>query len=439
MLTFVYLTGTLFLSLSICWLTILTMCSWFYRPRKNHTAKLLRMAVIIPAHNEQASIVKTIHAVTASDYPKNMLQVIVIADNCHDNTALVARQSGALAFSRTDTEQRGKGQAIDWLLKSQHNLLGQFEALTFIDADAVPEPDMCRELSATLAVPGVFVAQGFSGVGNSRQNWRTALTAAAFNVFNHLRMAGNSVLCGSAMLKGLGMAFRTELLLNTGWPAHSVVEDLEFSILLARRKVKIHYNPEAIITSELAASRTQADSQRSRWEGGRLHLAAQQLPGLVRELLTGHWNRLHLVLDLVVPPLSMLVLCLGGWTLLAGVINPAALPFYFGLWFLLTGYVVSGQLQRRLPLQQWLYLCAAPAFIAWKFLLYLRMSGKKQTADWVRTLRHNELPDQQRNPQSVLRNRHSNQKITLPHQYTSGDLRGKRDKARSDSPTPSKS
>lgn len=391
LITIFYYAGLSYLLLVGAWLFLLTFSSWLYQPKKAYREELLRLAVIVPAHNEQEGILATIAAIRKTDYPQDKLQVIVIADNCSDATAHRAKNSGALVFERNDSRQRGKGQALDWLLRSQQQLLAGFDALAFVDADAIPDRMMFRELSASLSVPGVDVVQGFNGVANSGQNWRTALTTAAFNVFNHLRMAGSSVLFGSAMLKGLGMAFRSELLLRTGWPAHSVVEDLEFTTILARQKVSVHYNPDAIIRSEMAATRSQADNQRSRWEGGRLRLARQLLPGLFWQLLKGDWRQLHIILDLLVLPLSMLVLLLSVWTGLGAWQEPNHLFWYSGLWLMLIFYVASGQLQRKLPARQWLYLLAAPAFVLWKLLLYLRLPFSTKARSWVRTRRRSEL------------------------------------------------
>ena len=395
-LSLLFYAGLLCLAVATGWLVLLTFGAWRYRALTDPAAPLLTLGVIIPACNEELQIAQTIANVRRCDYPAERLRLIVIADNCSDATAQYARAAGARVVERQNLQQRGKGQALDWFLKHCQNLYACVDGLVFVDADVQPERNMFRELSASLAHPAVQVVQGFNGVANPDDNWRTALNAAAFNVFNHLRMAGNCQLFGSAMLKGLGMAFKTELLSKYGWPAHSVVEDMEFTLQLTADRVAIHYNPAAIITSEMAASRAQADSQRRRWEGGRLRLARQVLPGLFGKLLAGQFRQLPLIMDLLIPPLSLLVMLLSGWTLLAWGFFPTLLPLCLLLVLCVTGYVVSGQLQRKMPLRHWGYLLAAPLFVAWKLLVYASMLFDKKKDTWVRTLRKAELaPDLQ--------------------------------------------
>jgi cellulose synthase/poly-beta-1,6-N-acetylglucosamine synthase-like glycosyltransferase len=250
---------------------------------------------------------------------------------------------------------------------------------------------MFRELSASLSHPEVRVVQGFNGVANPYENWRTALNASAFNVFNHVRMAGNNRLFGSSALRGLGMAFQTAVLQKYGWPAYSVVEDTEFTLLLQKDRVKVEYNPAAIITSEMAASRQQADRQRQRWEGGRFALAAKVLPGLIAKVLSGQLKYLHHAMDLLIPPLSLLVVMLILWSCLSAFLHPESWYNVLLFFALLFFYVASGQLQRRAGLKLWGYLLAAPFFILWKLLIYIKMIFSPTSQGWFRTVRKAEI------------------------------------------------
>jgi cellulose synthase/poly-beta-1,6-N-acetylglucosamine synthase-like glycosyltransferase len=250
---------------------------------------------------------------------------------------------------------------------------------------------MLRALSQSLSHPGVDVVQGFNGVENPYDNWRTALNSAAFNVFNHLRMAGNDRLFGSTVLKGLGMAFSPEILTKLGWPANSEVEDVEFTSMLLENNINVRYNPEAIITSEMAVSRKQADGQRRRWEGGRLTLAAEIIPRLGKEILHGKTRYLYLLADLLIAPLSLLVLLTLIVLLAAWILMPAATPVLLIIMGTIAVYVISGQLQRQAPARLWLYLFAFPLFLIWKSALYLSMLVLPRKRVWNRTLRKSEL------------------------------------------------
>ena len=387
-----FFAGFAYLVLAIMWLALLTVASWFFKPKKSSDSALLRMGVIVPAHNEEDGIAGTIASIQGCNYDQDLLKIIVLADNCTDNTAATAKEAGVLCLERTNPDQRGKGQALDWFLKTQKEHYEDLDGLSFVDADVICDPDLFRELSASLSHPDVQVVQGFNGAANPLTNWRTALVAAAFNVFNHLRMAANNKLFGTAMLKGLGMAFETSVLSKYGWPAHSVIEDVEFSLLLLDENIDIHYNPAAIITSEMASTKTQADGQRSRWEGGRFRLAADLLPRLGMRMLKGEFRFLHAFMDLFVLPLALLVVFLLVWIGLSCWLAPATLPILLGLLGIILLYVASGQIQRRMGIKLWLYLCAAPLFIFWKMLVYAKMLLHKNKNDgWQRTKRNSEL------------------------------------------------
>ncbi len=391
-MTLLFYFGLGYLSLAVAWLVLLTGASWLFRAKTVAGAPLLHLGVVIPAHNEQEGIVSTIASIKRCDYPSELLRIIVIADNCSDNTAELARAAGVCTLVRANPEARGKGQALDWFLTSGREHYLDLAGLCFVDADVTCDVRLFRELSASLSCPGVEVVQGFNGVANSAVNWRTALVTAAFNVFNHLRMAGNNYLFGTAMLKGLGMAFATPVLARFGWPAHSEVEDVEFSLLLLQHRIAVHYNPAAVITSEMATSGGQANPQRQRWEGGRFRLAARLLPGLAAKVGQGQFRYLHALLDFLVPPLSLLVFLVMVWLCWAWLLVPPALPV---LWLLLAGlscYVASGQLQRRAGLKMWLYLAAAPLFVLWKLTVYGSMILRGRSTGWQRTLRSAELP-----------------------------------------------
>ncbi len=376
-----------YLCLVTGWLILLTLASWCYREKTDRNAPPLFLGVVIPAHDEASGIGETVGAVLGCDYPKDRMKIMVIADHCTDDTAGIARRAGAVVFVREGSEERGKGRALDWFLRECRGAFRDLDALVFVDADARVDRRMLRELSASLSHPDVSVVQGFNGVANPLENWRTALNTAAFNVFNHLRMAGNGRLFGTAMLKGLGMGMRTEVLTAHGWPAHSPVEDMEYSLLLLEKNVGIHYNPRAVITSKMEGKRSAADAQRRRWEGGRMALVPKMLPGLFKTMIAGKPGALYAVMDLLIPPLSLLVGLLLVWTI--GVV--LAMPDFSQVCPILLGgivfYVISGQLQRGAEPALWFYLCATPAFIAWKLgLLFGRELGG---AKWERKRRGN--------------------------------------------------
>jgi cellulose synthase/poly-beta-1,6-N-acetylglucosamine synthase-like glycosyltransferase len=374
------------------YLAALTVAAFLFKKSTDGSARPLKLAVVIPAHNEALQIRATVEAVHRSGYPKNCYRAIVIADNCEDETAAVAEGAGAQVLVRSDPIQRGKGQALDWFLREQQDAYAAYDGIAIIDADTVVDENFLREISASLAHPEVYAAQAYYGVSNATESWRTALMSAALCVFHHVRPAGRNRLGGSAGLKGNGMAFRTEILKKFGWPAHSVVEDLEFGAQLLLDGICVYYNPDAIVRAEMAGTRKQAETQRKRWEGGRL-----QILGKYARPLLQAWARQRRFrffdgfMDLLIPPLSALVLALGVLFVCAFIAFPQMMPFIVCAALMVIFYVLSGLILKKAPLAVWLYLAAAPFFILWKIPLYLGMLRAKGGNQWVRTQRKAEL------------------------------------------------
>ena len=377
------------LTLPAGYLLLCTIGAYLFKKEVAAQNMFLNIGVVIPAHNEEEGIVHTIEGVLACDYPSNRLNIFVIADNCTDRTAEKARNAGALVFERFDSVNRGKGQALDWFLKNSLDIYRHTDIITIIDADVSPDRNYLREISASLSNPNIRIVQAFNSVSNPDAGWRPALSDAAFNIFCHLRMAGSVRLAGTAVLKGNGMAFTTELLKRYGWPCHSVVEDMEFTLHLLVDGITVNYNPDAVIRSEMVTSGKSATSQRSRWEGGRFMLVRKMtLPLLKLFIAKGQTKYLYALAELATPPLSLLVILFSLATASAFLLlNGAWLMIATSFWLILVFYVISGQIQRRAPLSTWLYLAAAPLYILWKIPLYAGMMFKNQSSAWVRTTR----------------------------------------------------
>ena len=371
------------------YLLVCTIAAYLFRKEAVIENQFLKIGVLVPAHNEEEGIVHTIEGILACDYPANRSEVYVIADNCTDRTAEKARQAGALVFERFDSVNRGKGQALDWFLKNHLEIYLHTDVITIIDADVSPDKNFLREISASLSDPNIRAVQAFNSVSNPDAGWRPALSDAAFNIFCHLRMAGSIKLSGTAVLKGNGMAFKTDLLKNYGWPCHSVVEDMEFTLRLLEDGITVSYNPDAVIRSEMVTSGKSASSQRNRWEGGRFMLVKMMtLPLLTLFAKTGNTRYLYALAELATPPLSLLVMLFSLATACTFlVLNGTWLYLAASFWLILVFYVISGQIQRRAPLSTWLYLAAAPLYILWKIPLYATMMVRKKSTDWVRTTR----------------------------------------------------
>lgn len=357
-----------------------------------HSAKI---AVLVPAHNEGKMIAVTIAALHQSEYPDAQLTVYVIADNCTDATARIAQAAGARVLERTDRENPGKGQALDWALREAREELSHVDIISVIDADTIVHPQFFAEIDRAFSRGDVQAAQGYYGTSNISSGWRAALSEVAFAVSHHLRPLGRNALGSTAGLKGNGMAFSSELLLETGWPAHSLVEDLEFSLLLLERGICVQYCPDAIIGAEMVTSSAAATSQRMRWEGGRHQVVKLFAPRLIK-LLFKHrnWAAFESLCDLLFPPLALYVLPASALTvtaLLCGAYLPAAI-FAAGL-AIIPLHIVAALLHRGCSADVWKSLFAVPGFLLWKIPVYLRLLLFGTGNRWVRTKRENEADE----------------------------------------------
>lgn len=362
-------------------------------PRRSPPESCLKrkIAVLVPAHNEASGIAGTVRSILRADYPIDRFRIVVIADNCTDPTARVAKRSGARVLVRTNPDARGKGQALDWALRHHADEFRGFDLVAIVDADTCVDPGFLPALNREFARPGVRAVQGFYGVSNPSGSWRTRLSAAALSLAHHLRPLGRNRLGGTAGLKGNGMAFSTSLLLHIGWPAHSVVEDHEMALSLLLQGVRIRYSPHARVFGEMPVSGAQAASQRLRWEGGRAAVHRRFLAKLLAPSGKGSLPaRIDAVVDLLTPPLSQYAMgmLLGGLLLL-----PLGEFYSLPLLLAFSASCFALFLALRQTGADWKTVAAlfmSPIFLLWKLTLRLK-AGTPSPSTWVRTPRLSEL------------------------------------------------
>lgn len=388
-----------YLAVISIYMLLIAIGAWFYRPPRATVQLQPRIAVLVPAHNEAAGIGTTILDMMAVEYPADKVTVFIIADNCTDETAAVAREAGATVAERFDDANRGKGHALDWFLSVHKDALAEYDLIAFIDADMFVDKGFLQGLAEAFAHDKVEAVQGRYTVSNPEASWRSALGYMSFAYVNHVRPAGRSFWGGTAELKGSGMAFRRDLILETGWPAHSITEDIDFGKDLLFRGILVHYAPHAIVTSDMATTASQAAVQQSRWEGGNLYVFRRFFGQTVGAFLRRpRIALLDAALDLCVPPLSIVVLMT--------VTGLAVAPFLPGVPVAVFGApvaafgaaVLTGLIQLRAPAKVWLYIAAAPVFVLWKLALLFRVAAGPAETEWKRTPRDAELEQEKNNP-----------------------------------------
>jgi exopolysaccharide biosynthesis WecB/TagA/CpsF family protein len=300
----------------------------------------------------------------------------VIADNCADRTADVARAHGADVMVRDEPESPGKGRALRWALDQLLDTKRKPDFVAMLDADSVADPDMLRHLAAELDA-GADVAQADYRVLEP-ESTGSRLVATGFLLFHRARLAGRAVLGLPANLVGNGMAFRREVLERVPWTAFTSVEDLEYSLILRVAGIRPVFAAHAVVLGPVPQSRRALKRQRIRWEGGRLYLLATWIGPLVGSAIRRRdWAPLDSAIDLAILPTGLLALgiCFGfassGLAAIFGLV-PAwvALPWAMST-VALPAYVITGLRAARAPRSAYSALLSAPGFLVRKLFVYL--------------------------------------------------------------------
>ena len=346
------------------------------------------LAVLMPAHDEAGGIAAAIGAARPQLAPGDRL--LVVADNCSDATAAVARAAGAEVVERHDPSRRGKGFALDhgvrWLERAPPS------AVVILDADCIVNADALQRLAATSLAAGRPV-QGLylmRAPANARLELRIA--EFAWVVRNKLRPLGAAVLGAPCQLMGTGMAFPWAMLRDAPLATGHLVEDMQLGLDLALAGAAPMFCPAAGVGSVFPTDRAAVRSQRTRWEHGHLSTLLVVGPRLFAlGLARGRPGLMAMALDLMVPPLAALVLGLGA--LLAGDAGWwfwTADPMPFAVAASALGLVGVAAVvawwregRRLLGVGE---LLGLPLYVAAKLPMYLRLLGKRQV-EWVRTKR----------------------------------------------------
>lgn len=355
------------------------------------SSRRLRFEVIVPAHNEAAVIWRCLASLRQLDWPPDCLRLTVVADNCDDATAAIARAAGAQVLERHDPLRRSKGYALAFGFAAARRS-GWAEALVVIDADSEVSPNLLEAFAARLEA-GASAVQAQFGVLNAEESWRTGLIAIAHGAFHGVRSRGRERLGLSCGLRGNGWCLSQQALLEVPYQAYSLTEDIEYGISLGLAGHRVHYADEAWVRAVMESRESVARTQRQRWEDGRFALIrSRALPLLKAALLRRSRVCLDLALDLLVLPLSYLavqVLTLLAASALLSLWQTALLPWLWSAAFCalaLVAYVLRGwQLSGR-GAAGLLDLLRAPFFVLWK--LGTRLGQRRERGRiWVPTLR----------------------------------------------------
>jgi len=276
----------------------LMLAFFAYRaPKKpvNH-APQKSFAVLIAAHNEEQVVGALIENLKQMKYPKELFDIFVIADNCTDGTADIARSMGVYACERTNPTLRGKGYAIEWMLKELWRRPRQYDAVVMFDADNLVSEDFLQHMNDDLC-NGAQVIQGYLDTKNPHDSWITASFAISYWYSYRLLQLPRRNLKLPSYLGGTGMCFAVPLLKEMGWGATSLVEDLEFSMRCVQRGVNPVLNYHAKVFDEKPLTFKASWNQRLRWMQGHFEVARKFFfPLLWQGIKEGSWKKLDAAL-----------------------------------------------------------------------------------------------------------------------------------------------
>lgn len=345
-----------------------------------------RLAVLIPAHDEEALVGQLVASVRAQDYPAALLRIFVVADNCTDGTADRAREGGAEVYERVEPDQRGKPLALRWLLERVRESGWEPEAYVVLDADSVISEGFLRAMDTRLSA-GQVAMQAYYSVLNPAESPVSALRYAAFASLHYVRPLGRAALGLSCGLKGNGMCFAASML-ERGWSWLTLAEDVEAHLALVADGIVVDFAPEAQVLAVMPTSLRQAAGQNARWEQGRLAMLRRRVPGLLLDAVRRRSAvRADAAIEQLIPPLSVAIavsLLPFGAGLIAGNALLASIAGVGVASFLL--HVFTGLVMVRAPMRAYLALLYTPVYIPWKLGLYVRALVARTEA-WTRTSR----------------------------------------------------
>ena len=350
------------------------------KPREFEANLQHRYAVVVSARNESSVIGNLIRSIQSQKYPKELVDIFVIADNCTDNTAEVAREAGAIVYERFNKEQVGKGYALDWMFKliKEEHADKHYEAYIIFDADNILDPNYIAEMNKVFD-NGYRIITSYRNSKNFDSNWITAGYSLWFlreaKYLNNARMS----LGTSCAISGTGFLVSAEVIEeNGGWIHHLLTEDIEFTTDSIIKGEKIGYCANAVLYDDQPTQFDQSYTQRLRWAKGFYQVFKNYGGKLVKGVFKGSFSCFDMLMT--ISPAMLLTLISIFVNIIAipvGIINHSSdLPLliktlahtlvnFYGLFFLLgtiTAITEWNQIHCSKP-KKILYLFTFPLFM----------------------------------------------------------------------------
>ncbi len=360
---------------------------WKRKENKDYTPKNT-FAVMVCAHNEAAVVGPLVDNLKILNYPDDLYDIFVVADNCSDETASIAKDRGATVYERHNEEEVGKGYAMGWMFDKIAAMERKYDAIVIFDADNLVHPDFLLEMNHHLG-KGEVVIQGYLNAKNPEDTWISGTFAIAFWMVNHMWHLAKYNLGLSTALGGTGMCIRSEIIQKYGWKCDGLTEDMEFSMKLLTHGVKTSWAHDAIVYDEKPLTFMQSWNQRKRWAQGHFECGERYIPKLFIE---GVKQGKLIILDgiiqitqpyfLLLSALYLIITYINAWypiyTNIIYQILPVTVWSIIGVGQYLFPLIVLAQI--KIPKKVWFYYLLYPIFMyTWvpvTFLGYLHRHDK---------------------------------------------------------------
>ena len=348
----------------------------------------IKLAVLIPAHNEASEIGITLESLIPQ--LKKDDRLIVIADNCTDDTALIAKQYGAIVIERRSLEKRGKGYALDYGLGFLR--ADPPDVVIIMDADCSIQVNSLPVLATICKQANRPVQAAYLMETPKNPNTKDLISALAFLVKNVVRSTGLMKLGLPSLLNGTGMAFPWSAIESVSLASGNIVEDLQLGIDLTLAGYPPIFCPQIQVTGRLPTEQSVATVQRTRWEHGNLQILLTQVPYLLgMAIRQRRWDLLALALELCVPPLSLLVIFWGLGMAGAVLINLLGTAVFTIKLFAMLGVMIFSAIffawiKFGRKIISGLALLSVPFYLLWKVPIYVGFLINPEK-NWIRTKR----------------------------------------------------
>ena len=253
-----------------CYQFVISLCALVklkdkpYLVNKNH-----KFMAIIPAHNEEMVVANLIESLKNQTYDKNLYDIYVIADNCTDKTAEVARKAGAIVYERFDEAHKTKGHALQWFLAQKIEEDAPYDAFCIFDADNIVDENFLKVMNKKLC-QGEEVVQGYKDIKNPSDSWVSAGYAIFYWTMHRFYHLARYNIGLSPLMNGTGFMVKFDVIKPQGWNTKTLTEDIEFSLKRIIEGKKLGWARDAIVYDEQPVGFKQSWTQRSRWTVGHM-------------------------------------------------------------------------------------------------------------------------------------------------------------------------